>query len=388
MSKNIRNFYMWKFFSLNVFITPIYVLYLRELGFSYLEISSLHIYRDLTIILMELPSGILADVTRRKNVLMLSAPCLFIAMLSFVIYPTYITISIGFIFWGFAISLASGTGEAFIYENIEDKEQYPKVISNTDVIRRVGGIFTKMTGSILFSIQSAFPFICSAFMAVGSFISAATLSEKSPNKSTERENYFKVLIKNLDSIKLIISILTYALTLAIINTVFLYQQSILYDLGVPVIYFGFIYALFFLAGSFGSYFVRHLEKSISYVNTNLVVSIFLIISIVFMCLSKSLIVVISAMATQSFLHGVLFPLQSIYVNNRISNDNRSGILSLQSLIQSIFKAIILFIVGILADMHSLALSLLSISVIGVILVFIRIIESIKATKNSKIEDIK
>ena len=103
MKKNLCRFYIWQFFSLNVFISPIYIIYLREIGLTYLQISALHIIRDWTIILLEVPSGILSDHIKRKHVLMISAPCLFLGMLLFFIHPKFELIAAGFALWGAAI---------------------------------------------------------------------------------------------------------------------------------------------------------------------------------------------------------------------------------------------------------------------------------------------
>ena len=368
MNKNLRKYYIWKFFSLNVFITPIYVIYLREIGLSYLEISTLHIIRDWTMILLEIPSGILSDHIKRKHVLILSAPCLILGMLLFILYPRFEFIAIGFALWGAAISLVSGTAEAYAYENVENKEEYTNVASNSELIRRVSGIFTKATGPILYSLSQIIPFIGSAVMGVVAFFTSMSLKEDKKKTERKERKYFENSFNQIKSKKVILPIVAYAVSLSILSTMFLFQQNLLVDLGVEPIYLSIIYGLFFGAGSLGSYIARHLNKNFSYEYISGAIALTAMISIIIMVTSSNIILVIGTMVCQSLIHGLLFPTQSIYINQHIENENRSGLLSFQSLVLSIFRSAMTLVVGIIADLKGLQAGLLSVCIFSLLLI--------------------
>lgn len=368
MKNNLRKFYIWKFFSLNVFITPIYVLYLREIGLSYLQIATLHIIRDWTMILLEIPSGILSDHMKRKHVLMISAPCLFLGMMLFILYPKYEFIAIGFALWGAAISLVSGTAEAYAYENVENKEDYTNVASNSELIRRVSGIFTKVSGPILYSINQIIPFIGSAIMGVVAFFTSMSLKEEQKKIERKERKYFKNSFSQIKSKKVILPIVAYAVSLTVLSTIFLFQQTLLVDLGLEPIYLSVIYGLFFAAGSLGSYIARHLNKKFSYEYISGAIALCALISIIVMATSSSIVLVISTMVFQSIIHGILFPTQSIYINQHIKNENRSGLLSFQSLVLSIFRSIMTLVVGAIADLKGLQAGLLSVCIFSLLLI--------------------
>lgn len=351
MNHNIRKFYLWKFFSLNVFITPIYVIYFRSIGLSFVQIAALHLVRDIAIIVLEVPSGILADFVKRKTVLVLSAPCLMASMLLLAFSKNYVVFIIAFILWALAIALASGTSDAFAYEQIEDPRKIPVVTSNIDMIRRIGGILTKMGGPMLYVVNTGLPFIGSAIMGMFSFVMALSFKEKvrPVEKRHTKHTYLKNLKVQFLTKEIMNPLLSYAMFLGLLTTVFMYQSVKLESIGVTTTYLSVIYGAFFVVGAFGSYIARYINVWLKYEALSIVLYAIAVISIVIMGLSGNWGIVLLAMLGQSLIHGILFPSQGMHINQYIHDGNRSGILSLQSLIRGCFSSFITMFAGFIAD---------------------------------------
>ncbi|MET9216651.1 MULTISPECIES: MFS transporter [unclassified Nocardia] len=102
-------------------LLPIYALYgvlFADHGLSTAQISLLLALWSITAFLLEVPSGAWADTVSRRALLVLScllqAACFALWMLA----PSFLGFALGFVIWGVASSLESGTFEALIYDDL------------------------------------------------------------------------------------------------------------------------------------------------------------------------------------------------------------------------------------------------------------------------------
>ncbi len=111
--------YAYAFFDELILLYPVYTLLLADNGLSVAEISSLFILWSLTSIVLEVPSGALADAVSRRRVLAV-APLL--AAVGFAMWPvtsSYWVFALGFVLWGVQGALQSGAFEALVYEELD-----------------------------------------------------------------------------------------------------------------------------------------------------------------------------------------------------------------------------------------------------------------------------
>ncbi|MFD4428496.1 MFS transporter [Nocardia sp. NPDC058497] len=102
-------------------LLPIYALYgvlFADHGLSTAQISLLLALWSVTAFVLEVPSGAWADTVSRRALLVLSsllqATCFALWMLA----PSFLGFALGFVVWGVASSLESGTFEALIYDDL------------------------------------------------------------------------------------------------------------------------------------------------------------------------------------------------------------------------------------------------------------------------------
>ncbi|MEV5830157.1 MFS transporter [Spirillospora sp. NPDC052242] len=98
---------------------PVYAVLFADAGLSPAEISSLFVIWSVTTFLLELPSGLWADMFSRR-LLLVAAPLLAGAgfgLWAFV--PSYPAFAAGFVLWGVGSALRSGTLQALVYEELE-----------------------------------------------------------------------------------------------------------------------------------------------------------------------------------------------------------------------------------------------------------------------------
>ncbi|MGH2919242.1 MAG: MFS transporter, partial [Solirubrobacteraceae bacterium] len=98
---------------------PVYALLFARAGLSTAEISSLLAVWSITSFTLEIPSGVWADATSRR-LLLIVAPLVQAAGFGlWILAPSYPAFAAGFALWGTAGALQSGALEALVYEELD-----------------------------------------------------------------------------------------------------------------------------------------------------------------------------------------------------------------------------------------------------------------------------
>ncbi len=98
------------------FFEPFLYLFLLEKGLTYFQIGTLITVRELMRNLMEIPSGVLADVFGRRRTLILSFLSYILSFIAFYLFSTYFAFVLAMIIYAFGDSFRTGTHKAMIFE--------------------------------------------------------------------------------------------------------------------------------------------------------------------------------------------------------------------------------------------------------------------------------
>ena len=132
-------------------IVPYMALFFMQKNISLSSISVLFLIFSLTVLLFEIPTGILADKINRKTVLVISRILKLACFATWLIWPSFPGFAIGFILWGLATALDSGAFQAFLYDHLHDHDAHD--------------LFSKHYGNA--SSWSFIGLLCSALVAAG-----------------------------------------------------------------------------------------------------------------------------------------------------------------------------------------------------------------------------
>nr|WP_244198249.1 MFS transporter [Nocardia neocaledoniensis] len=102
-------------------LLPIYALYgvlFADHGLSTAQISLLLALWSVTAFVLEVPSGAWADTVSRRGLLILSCVLQAVCFVLWMVAPSFLGFALGFVVWGVASSLESGTFEALIYDDL------------------------------------------------------------------------------------------------------------------------------------------------------------------------------------------------------------------------------------------------------------------------------
>ncbi len=121
MDKNIQyvKFCAYGFLKNLRFFEIFFILFLREAGLSYLSIGFLYSIRQITINIMEIPSGIIADTFSRKRALQFAMLAYLSSFVIFYLSRHFFLLSVAMILYGLGEAFRSGTHKAIILNYLE-----------------------------------------------------------------------------------------------------------------------------------------------------------------------------------------------------------------------------------------------------------------------------
>ncbi|MEV2272560.1 MFS transporter [Nonomuraea africana] len=137
-----------------ILLYPVYTLLFSDSGLTVPEITSLLVIWAVTGLLLEVPSGALADALSRKA-LLVAAPLLGAAGFAlWTAVPAYWAFAAGFVLWGAREALESGALEALVYDHLDHDgaaEEYAKVMGRARAIGLVAVALSMAVASPVFA---------------------------------------------------------------------------------------------------------------------------------------------------------------------------------------------------------------------------------------------
>lgn len=156
---------------------------------------------SLTIIVLEIPTGVLADLLGKKNTLLLSRAMYIIEIFLIAFYNGFWVFLIAKIISGIGVSLGSGTNSAFLYDTLKRlnrEKDHKKIRGNLASLTSVSMAFVFIIGAYLFSINPKLPAIVSLPLIALGFILTFFLKEPyAPSKSLTLANSWLHLKESL-----------------------------------------------------------------------------------------------------------------------------------------------------------------------------------------------
>lgn len=115
-------FCMYGFFKNLRFFDAFLILFFLEKGLNFLEIGVLYSLREIAIIILEIPSGVVADALGRKRTLIAS---FFVYILSFILFyfsDSFLLFLLAMLLFAFADAFRTGIHKAMIFQYLKTKQ--------------------------------------------------------------------------------------------------------------------------------------------------------------------------------------------------------------------------------------------------------------------------
>lgn len=204
MHKNIRKLYLLNLLVGIVFWYPIEKLYLEHLGAGPFGISINALIFLLTVILFDVPSGVLADKWKRKNTLLLAIAFLIVSCIMGGLSQTWVQyLPMNILLGGFVV-LTSGTFQAMMFDSLKDsghQDEYDKHQGRAYALFLAGLGVSSLAGGYLaqwFSMPATY-FMTAATMLPAVIVAMALSEPQSHKRIADR----KLKMHIQDSVRLL-----------------------------------------------------------------------------------------------------------------------------------------------------------------------------------------
>ena len=352
--------------------------YLHRIGIDYTRMFLLEAIFSLSMILFEIPTGVIADRFGRKISLFFGS-CFFGAgIFMFGIYTSFGALVMAEIIGAFGMTLLSGADRALLFETVKaggSDSKAATVMARYDAFGTAGMFLAFPAGSMfvdsrIVSYKSALGlvFIATAIAFFMAGFLVLLVKEGTYEKSTKN-----VVRQGLDGFlrilhipKLRIFSLNYALLSSLTFFMFWFYQPLLMENNFPVAWLGFVASAFNLTAMLLLLLTPVAERWMGIKNTLFLSSIIpgvLYLSVSFIPGPAMALVAIFLVTNLKIFRA---PLLSVLMNSEIDSSDRATVLSGVSMIERMATTLLYPVTGILTDI-SLKMTFLAIGIITVAL---------------------
>lgn len=372
-SKTINFANIAYFFYNFIFRIPVWVTYLTfNRGIPLSQIGILLSVRYITSIVLELPSGIFADLFGRKITVLIGYTLTFITSLLFIWTQSFWGFLILYMLIGMDNAFISGAEEALIYDSLKESKQendFHKVSLWRGKLVQYGIIIGTFSGGFLYTLNPALPFL---FEALAIFVSIVcfTFVEEPRIDSIKYSvsSYFTKLKEGLKDITKNSYVGSFSLFYALVGGIsFCFQtyfnQALLVSLGYSTIAISLIFGSMRVVNiSFLSSFMKR-SKYFHFKNSILFFPILMLIAYLpgfavtkYLAVGLVLVSMLIATARTIFLNK--------YLNDEIESKNRATSISIVNLVLSLIFSLVSYSSSLINNIA------LTFSVYGLVALFI------------------
>jgi len=382
---NILKYYIFAFILGIHTVRAVYYPYMTIWGgLSFFQMMLLQSYFTAMIVILEIPSGAIADYLGRKTALVLSALSIALAAFTYSIIPNFYIFMLAETFWALGASLMSGTNQAFLYISLKsygEEENLSKTFGRIQTLNLIALTISAPLGSIIAEfISLQFTMTCLAFIYTVAFIFSFTLKEpKLVDNGYQRENYFAIIKSGFKELKNNKILRTLALDWIPINVLlfFLFWTYQVYfeAIHIPILFFGFILIFMNMTNAIFMNVIPKLlnhsknkKKFLTIINLINGGAYLLLGVTTFIPLGLAIILTIVAFGYTRyliFINGI---------NKQIESENRATILSTINMFSSFLRAILYPIIGLLVMWNVFFVFIMT----GVLILFLSIFTRTKS----------
>ena len=365
IKSNIWKLSLIKIFYWFILFMPTIVLFYQENGLSMKEVFILQAAFSVAIVLFEIPSGYFADVFGRKFSIIIGCTASFFGLIIYSFSYGFVGFLFAEIIFGVGSSFISGADSALLYDSlvqIRREKEYKKMEGRVSSTENFSEGAASILGGFLAVISLRVPFYINAILIFFTIPIALTLIEPIVHKYKSPESNFKNIQKIVkyslhdhSEVKWLIvySSLVFASTL----TMVWFTQPYLKSAGLPLAFFGIVWATFQFSVGIFSLYAYKFELKIG--RRNALISLIVLSTLGYLTLSlfQGLLSILFIFIFY-FVRGINGPVIKDYINKLISSDIRATVLSVQNLIGRLIFSVVGPIVGWINDLYSLKTALL------------------------------
>ena len=371
--KNIKLFYVFTLFDGFIMAYVIERLFYAERGMTIMMVVSLEILYGIIVSILEIPSGILADIWGRKKLLLLAA---FLSIFEFIILVyahEFVLFGLATVVAGISTAAESGSMQAFMYDSLKVEGQestFEAVYGRFQVFDTIGHIAAALIGGITaYYISYEFNYVVSIGSKSLAFVILCFLVEAPRRSHSESSiilrSFRDYLREGTKFFKNHMVVFIYCMNGMMLGACFNYidefWQLLMDAVQVPVILFGGISVLYSIFTIPGNLLASQLKSKISYRTFFQMIPFFYSLGFIVITLLQNYIIILP-LVFLGLWHGALEPLLRGYLHHQTDSSIRATVESIVSFILRILTVVVGLIFSLFAD-DNIFIGFLSLGVI-------------------------
>lgn len=352
----LRNYYLTSFFYDFVFAYAIYNVLFNTRGLSVFQISLLLTWWAAIAMLLEIPTGALADYWSRKKMLTI-APVL--KSLCFLVWffanGNFYLYGLGFVFWALGSSLVSGTTEALLYDTVVyagKKDEYEKVLGKKKFYYNIALAISMVSGGFIASYHLDWAVLFSIVPLLFSAFFASLIKEVPKSDSTGEVHYLeyiKVAFQEVKTNKILLYLFIYIFAISIFGDIEEFDQLYYQLAKLPIFAFGIVGFLWSSLNAIGAHYAYKFKKISSIFYLLPFISAVLLIFVA----KYPSIPMIGLLLASYFIASPLQVLMESKIQHNIKSMSRATVTSVSALFINLFGVLLTPIYGLISKVWNL-----------------------------------
>lgn len=386
VESNILKLYIIKVAKWFMLFMPIVVLFYKDNGLEMKDIFILQAIYSVSIVVLEIPSGYLADVLGRKITLVFGTILGFLGFITYSFSFGFVGFLIAEIILGLGQSLISGADSAMLYDSLLEtgkKDKYIKFEGRMVSVGNFAEAIAGILGGLLATISLRYPYYAQTIVAFSGIPAALFLMEPIRNRKLIKMKFSDILkivkyaLHDHKELKwnIIFSSVIGASTLTMAWFVQPYFEMVLLPIGL----FGVLWTILNLSVGFSAMLAHKIELKLKQVK--FMFGIAIILPAGYLIISRiNALWGITILLVFYIVRGIATPVLKDYINRLCDSDIRATVLSVRNFVIRVFFAIIGPFVGWLTDAYTLKTALLLSGIIFFVLAIITLLMQLKWLK--------
>lgn len=337
----------------------VWTIYLKNHGWSVMQIALLEGFFTVCQLVFELPSGLISDKIGHKKTLLLGEGICILYLLTY-FFPQYHAVMYGgFALFAIGLSLISGTDISILYESIAEdkKEEYLKYASYFTAIGVLATSLGNFSGGWIALYSWNILFIVAIILRVSAFIICTQITDENVNNDFMEKRKFSNLLKELKNFftyekKFIPILFTTCFSAAAITVSYQYGPLILESYNMRINIISSIFGVLSFLGSIAVVFTYRFSKNRDRDLIVIILQACSLITFILFFVNNFWIILIGLI-----LVNVIYEIWNIILENKIQDiaykNIRATIISVNNLLISGLLTSASFLIGIFSNELSL-----------------------------------
>ncbi|MDR1981317.1 MAG: MFS transporter [Tannerellaceae bacterium] len=362
MKRNLFALYLIKLSKWFTLVMPVIVLFYEDHGLKLQDIFILKSVYSITAVILEIPSGYLADIWGRKRCLITGCILFFTGYVCYSLTGTFSYFILAEILLGCGQTLVNGADSALLYDTTvaHGKESvYLRYEGRITMIGNFAEAIAGIIGGFIAVYSLRLPFYGQSLIAFTGIPAAFMLKELGSRKSIRSpfSEIMRIIKYSLITNKHLCYNIMYS---GIIGSATLmmawFVQPVLIHIDTPTPHFGIIWTILNLTAGIAAFYAHRMERRLGMRRMN---------GLILVCIVSGYIALANNLTHVSLLillvfyifRGFATPILKGYVNQITFSDMRATVLSIRNFIIRLIFAVIAPYIGWLNDMYSLKTAL-------------------------------